>query len=71
MAARAAYMPPLRTDPQYCYCRKTAGGACPAPTVRYIFTELGSVAENAAALGAPVPEVLLNALAVGKQKAEK
>ena len=43
----------------------------PVVLVWYIFTELGSVAENAAALGAPVPDVLLNALAVGKQKAEK
>ena len=43
----------------------------PVVLVWYIFTELGSVAENAAALGAPVPEVLLNALAVGKQKAEE
>ena len=43
----------------------------PVVLVWYIFTELGSVAENAAALGTPVPDVLLNALAVGKQKAEK
>ena len=40
----------------------------PVVLVWYIFTELGSVAENAAALGAPVPKVLLDALAVGKRE---
>ena len=29
---RAAYMPPLQTNPHYCNCRNIAGGACPAPT---------------------------------------
>ena len=33
---RAAYMPPLQTEPQHCNCRKTAGGACP-PLLRNIF----------------------------------
>ena len=33
----------------------------------YIFTELGSIAENAALLGAPVPEWLVKLLAVGKK----
>ena len=40
----------------------------PVVLVWYIFTELGSVAENAAALGAPVPKVLLDALAMGKRE---
>ena len=40
----------------------------PVVLVWYIFTELGSVAENAAALGAPIPKVLLDALAVGKRE---
>ncbi len=42
----------------------------PVVLVWYIFTELGSIAENAAALGAPVPESLLKLLAVGKSAAE-
>ena len=42
----------------------------PVVLVWYIFTELGSIAENAAALGAPVPEGLLKLLAVGKDAAE-
>ena len=33
----------------------------------YIFTELGSIAENAALMGAPVPEWLIKILAVGKK----
>ena len=32
----------------------------PAVLVWYIFTELGSIIENAAALGAPMPEFLIN-----------
>lgn len=42
----------------------------PVVLVWYIFTELGSIAENAAALGAPVPESLLKLLAAGKDAAE-
>lgn len=42
----------------------------PVVLVWYIFTELGSIAENAAALGAPVPEGLLKLLAAGKDAAE-
>lgn len=33
----------------------------------YIFTELGSIAENAALMGAPVPGWLIEVLAVGKK----
>lgn len=33
----------------------------------YIFTELGSIAENAALMGAPVPSWLVKILAVGKK----
>ena len=39
--------------------------------VWYIFTELGSIAENAAAMGAPVPGWLVRILAQGKEEAEK
>ena len=39
--------------------------------VWYIFTELGSIAENAAAMGAPVPGWLVRILAQGKEGAEK
>lgn len=38
--------------------------------VWYIFTELGSIIENVAALGAPVPEWLRNAIAKIREKAE-
>lgn len=41
----------------------------PVVLVWYIFTELGSIAENAAAMGAPVPEWLVNLLAAGKDAA--
>lgn len=38
--------------------------------VWYIFTELGSIAENATAMGAPVPQWLVKILAAGKKAAE-
>lgn len=43
----------------------------PVILVWYIFTELGSIAENATAMGAPVPAWLTALLAAGKQAAEK
>lgn len=44
---------------------------CPLVIVWYIITELGSIAENAAAMGAPVPEFLLKALKKGKDAADQ
>ena len=43
----------------------------PVVLVWYIFTELGSIAENGAAMGAPVPSWLLSLLAESKEKAAK
>ena len=43
-----------------------AGLVCPVVLVWYIVTELGSMAENAADMGAPVPPWLVKLLAVGK-----
>lgn len=43
-----------------------AGLVCPVVLVWYIVTELGSMAENAAVMGAPVPKWLLRLLALGK-----
>ena len=43
-----------------------AGLVCPVVLVWYIVTELGSMAENAAAMGAPVPKWLLKLLAMSK-----
>lgn len=43
----------------------------PVILVWYIFTELGSIAENAADMGAPVPPGLLRLLAAGRQAAEQ
>ena len=42
----------------------------PVILVWYIFTELGSIAENATDMGAPVPTWLTKLLAAGKQLAE-
>ena len=42
------------------------GLVCPVVLVWYIVTELGSMAENAAAMGAPVPKWLTKLLAVSK-----
>lgn len=47
------------------------GMICPIALVWYIITELGSVAENAAAMGGPVPGWLLKLLAAGKDAADK
>ena len=47
------------------------GVVLPVVLVWYIFTELGSIAENGAAMGAPVPGWLLSLLAEGKDKASK
>lgn len=43
----------------------------PVVLVWYIFTELGSIAENATDMGAPVPDGLLKILAIGKAATEK
>ena len=47
------------------------GLVLPVVLVWYIFTELGSIAENGAAMGAPVPGWLLSLLAEGKEKVSK
>jgi toxin secretion/phage lysis holin len=44
---------------------------CPLVLVWYILTEMGSIAENAAAMGAPVPPFLLKALQKGKDAADE
>lgn len=43
----------------------------PVILVWYIFTELGSIAENATAMGAPVPAWLTKLLAAGRDAAER
>ncbi len=43
-----------------------AGLVCPVVLVWYIVTELGSIAENGAAMGAPVPKWLVKLLAASK-----
>ena len=43
-----------------------AGLVCPVVLVWYIVTELGSMVENAAAMGAPVPKWLAKLLALGR-----
>ena len=47
------------------------GVVLPVVLVWYIFTELGSIAENAAAMGAPVPAWLVRILAEGKEGVNK
>lgn len=43
-----------------------AGLVCPVVLVWYIVTELGSIVENAVAMGAPVPQWLVKLLAMSK-----
>lgn len=48
-----------------------SGLVCPVVLVWYIVTELGSIVENAAAMGAPVPAWLAKLLAAAKHAADK
>lgn len=43
---------------------------CPIVVVWYILTELGSIVENAGALGAPIPDFLKKAISVFKNAAD-
>ncbi|MGN0985142.1 MAG: holin family protein [Candidatus Enterenecus sp.] len=47
------------------------GLVCPVVLVWYIVTELGSIVENAAAMGAPVPAWLAKLLAAAKKTVDK
>lgn len=47
------------------------GLVCPVVLVWYIVTELGSITENAAAMGAPVPKWLVKLLAAGKKAVDQ
>lgn len=47
------------------------GLVCPVVLVWYIVSELGSMLENAVAMGAPVPRGLVRFLAAGKKAADK
>lgn len=47
------------------------GLVCPVVLVWYIVTELGSMAENAAVMGAPVPKWLKKLLALGKDAVDQ
>lgn len=48
-----------------------SGLVCPVVLVWYIITELGSMAENAVAMGAPVPSWLTELLAIEKNAMDK
>ena len=60
-----AYLPILQLPVQY------PGLICPVVLVWYIITELGSMAENAVAMGAPVPKYLVRLLAAGRDAVDK
>ena len=47
------------------------GLICPVVLVWYIVTEMGSITENAVAMGAPVPGWLVKLLAAGKDAVDK
>ena len=48
-----------------------AGLVCPVVLVWYIVTELGSIVENAVAMGAPVPQWLVKLLAMSKDMVDQ
>lgn len=48
-----------------------SGLICPVVLVWYIITELGSMAENAVAMGAPVPKWFVKFLAAGRDAVDK
>ena len=47
------------------------GLICPVVLVWYIITELGSIAENGAAMGGPVPAWLLRMLAISREAVDR
>ena len=47
------------------------GLVCPVVLVWYVVTELGSITENAATMGAPVPKWLVKLLAAGKKAVDQ
>ena len=59
------YLPIIQLPVQY------PGLLCPVVLVWYIITELGSMAENAVAMGAPVPGWLVKLLAAGRDAVDK
>ena len=59
------YLPIIQLPIQY------PGLLCPVVLVWYIITELGSMAENAVAMGAPVPKYLVRLLAAGRDAVDK
>ena len=59
------YLPIIQLPIQY------PGLICPVVLVWYIITELGSMAENAVAMGAPVPKYLVRLLAAGRDAVDK
>ena len=64
LATVLAHLPVIQLPVEF------SGLICPVVLVWYILTELGSILENAAAMGAPVPEFLVNILAAAKEKVE-
>lgn len=65
LATVLAHLPAIRLPVEY------SGLICPIVLVWYIITELGSMAENAADMGAPVPSWLLSLLAIGKDAVDQ
>ena len=60
LAAVLAHLPAIQLPVEF------SGLICPIVLVWYIITELGSMAENAAEMGAPVPSWLLSLLEVAQ-----
>ena len=65
MSAALEQLPILELPVEY------RGLICPIVLVWYIVMELGSICENAVAMGAPVPGFLVKLLAVSKEAVEK
>lgn len=65
LATVLANLPLVELPVQY------AGLVCPVVLVWYIVTELGSMAENGVAMGAPVPKYLIKLLAMSKSAVDK
>ena len=65
LAIVLANLPLLELPVQY------TGLVCPVVLVWYIVTELGSMAENAVAMGAPVPKWLVKLLAMSKSAVDQ
>ena len=66
---RAAYMPPLRTDPLYSLHYTVVGGACPAPTLPIYIIKPATTAKQQGGVKTPPYDTSRNVVAITNPRA--